>query len=230
MNIGFFDSGKGGYFVAEYFQKQFPYYEHIISDDREGVPYGNKDSATLLHLLEKHVKDLFQKDCKLVIVACNTLSTTHLKHIQDNLVKNEYPNRRVLGVAIPTIEEIISSNYDTFLVLGTENTIRSQYFETKIKLLRSDKKIISRAIPSLASLIEQGNYFEAEQLVVYEIDKIKNAYQVIVLACTHYVALKDFLRKKYPEKIIFSQDEIIARKLKEYLDCHPEIERYVIKN
>lgn len=229
MNIGFFDSGKGAYFIAEYFRKKFPYYNISVFTDTKNVPYGNKSDTELLLLLEKNVRELFNDNAKLVIVACNTLSTTHLKNIQDSLVKNEFPDRKVLGVAIPTIEVIVKSSYKNFLVLATENTVRSEYFERKIKILDPEKKIVTHAIPNLATVIENGDFQQAQEIISQVIDSIKDSYEVIVLACTHYTILKDFLREKYPNTIIFSQDEIVADKLEEYLCLHSDIKMAVRK-
>jgi glutamate racemase len=229
MNIGFFDSGNGAYFIADYFNKKFPKYNISILTDPKNIPYGNKNNSELLVLLEKHVRSLFNDNSELVIIACNTLSTTHLKYIQDTLITNEFPDRRVLGVAIPTIEAIIDSSYKSFLILATENTVHSKYFERKICGLNPEKIIISRAVPKLASVIEQENYSEAKDIMMQVIENVTDSYEVIVLACTHYTILKDFLRNKYPNIKIFSQDEIVADKLELYLQRHDDIKRLVEK-
>lgn len=223
MNIGFFDSGKGAYFIADYFNAKYPGYRISIITDSQNVPYGNKKDTTLIGLLETHVRNLFETGSRLVIVACNTLSTTHLKYIQDTIIANEFPDRRILGVAIPTIEAMIDSSHTKFLVLGTENTIKSKYFEQKIYEQNPHKNIISRAIPHLASVIEREDYQRAQEIIIQAIENVTDTYDVIVLACTHYTVLKDFLRNKYPNITIFSQDEIIADKLEDYLQRHQEI-------
>ena len=48
--------------------------------------------------------------------------------------------------------------------------------------------------------------------------------EAIILGCTHYAVLKKLAQKIAGPKIkIISQDEIIPRKLAEYLTSHPEI-------
>jgi glutamate racemase len=48
----------------------------------------------------------------------------------------------------------------------------------------------------------------------------------IVLACTHYPILKDYITSIVPNNInILSQGPIVAQKLKTYLSNHPEIEQ-----
>jgi glutamate racemase len=48
---------------------------------------------------------------------------------------------------------------------------------------------------------------------------------VVLLGCTHYTLLKDAIREHFKSNItIISQDEVIPKKIIEYLKCHPEIE------
>jgi glutamate racemase len=47
----------------------------------------------------------------------------------------------------------------------------------------------------------------------------------LVLACTHYSLIEDKIRKYTPSKIrVISQGQIVAQKLKDYLERHPDIE------
>jgi glutamate racemase len=224
MHIGFFDSGLGGKLVADYFCKQYPEYSVIVRDDAKNMPYGNKSEEVLRQLLEENIIALFEQDCALVIVACNTLSVRLVRIIQDELVQKKYPDRKVLGVVIPTIEVIISMQKTRFLLLATAGTVASQRYADELKKRDSKKQVESIPVPQLALLIEQGCIDAAEQLVQQVIDSASD-YEVIVLACTHYIALKDYLRNKYPNKIVLSQDEVIAQKLKGYLMRHPEMQK-----
>jgi glutamate racemase len=53
----------------------------------------------------------------------------------------------------------------------------------------------------------------------------------LVLGCTHYPILKKEIRKIIGPKIkIISQDEIVPKKLKDYLVRHPEIETRLTKH
>src|SRR3989338_5527514 len=46
----------------------------------------------------------------------------------------------------------------------------------------------------------------------------------LILGCTHYVVLKDLIRKLAPGVRVISQDELIADKVRDYLARHSEIE------
>lgn len=233
MHIGFFDSGLGGKMVADYFSRHHPGYSIVVQDDTENMPYGNKSEKVLQQLLEKNIIDLFERGCALVVVACNTLSVRLVKIIQDELVQKQYPDRKVLGVVIPTVEVMSAMPETRFLLLATEGTVASQRYADELSKRSSTQRVVSVPIPHLALLIEQGKISEAEQLVSAIIDNYQNGSEVIVLACTHYSALKEFIRNRYPYKIVLSQDEIVTEKLADYLQQHPEMQnrlRYGITN
>ena len=222
MHIGFFDSGLGGKLVADYFSRQYPEYSIIIRNDTQNMPYGNKSEEILRKLVEENIIALFDQGCALVIVACNTLSVRLVRIIQDELVQKKYPDRKVLGVVIPTVEVISNMSEARFLLLATEGTVASQRYADELIKRNSAKQVISIPVPQLALLIEQGSLDEAKKLVRQVIDNAED-HEVIVLACTHYCALKEFIRTTYPNKEVLSQDEIVAEKLKNYLINHSEM-------
>jgi glutamate racemase len=54
---------------------------------------------------------------------------------------------------------------------------------------------------------------------------LDEAIESLILGCTHYVALKDRIRRMAGEQVnVISQDEIIPPKLADYLARHPEYE------
>lgn len=230
MKIGFFDSGKGAHFVAEHFHTNFPKYDYLVMDDKDNVPYGEKTDRELQRLLELHIRKLFEQDCALVVVACNTLSVKTVRFIQDTLVNREFPDRKVLGIVVPTIETLAARKDESFLFLATLGTVASGRYQRELAQVVSSDSFTCVPVSGLALAIEQGNITDAETLVTQIIDReiAHKNYTTIVLACTHYIALKDFLREKYPRHIILSQDEIVTRHLKTYLGNHPEIEEKVL--
>jgi glutamate racemase len=52
----------------------------------------------------------------------------------------------------------------------------------------------------------------------------------LVLGCTHYPLLKDLIRSKVSSVNVVSQDEIMSKKLRDYLDRHPEVDERLSKN
>lgn len=232
MNIGFFDSGIGAKLIADDFHDHFPEYNICVLNDSKNVPYGNKDDETLIGLFTEKVIELFHHDCKLVIVACNTLSVKLVHRLQDTLIAEQFPDRRLLGIVIPTIEIISESPEQSFLILATVGTVVSQRYQDECKHRCPDKIVHVVPISDLATLLESGNITAGEVLIKTVVEKSLQEYpsQVVALCCTHYILLAEYLRKTFPSVRVISQEEIITPKLHDYLTRHPEIEEKLTKN
>src|SRR6186713_1144797 len=102
--IGVFDSGYGGMTVLKEIIKRLPQYDYIYLGDNARAPYGNRSFDTVYHYTLECVKHLFDRGCRLVIIACNTSSAKALRTIQQKDLPNMDPGLRVLGVIRPTTE------------------------------------------------------------------------------------------------------------------------------
>ena len=98
MKIGVFDSGYGGLTILEKIRERLPQYDYIYLGDNARTPYGTRSFEVVYQYTWQCVKKLFEMDCELVILACNTASAKALRSIQQNELLHYYPNRRVLGV------------------------------------------------------------------------------------------------------------------------------------
>lgn len=104
--IGVFDSGFGGLSILREIRKVLPQYDYIFLGDNARAPYGNRSYQLVYEFTLQAVKHLFNQGCQLVILACNTASAKALRSIQQRDLAGIDPNRRVLGVIRPTVEEI----------------------------------------------------------------------------------------------------------------------------
>ena len=135
MNIGIFDSGLGGLVIAKAIfsakggpasgGKNLSDYDYIYLGDTKHLPYGNRTKSEVYNFTRAAVKYLFERDCQLVILACNTASALALRKIQQEFLPKYYPDRRVLGVVIPTLEQaenlVSRMTLDTILILILRN-------------------------------------------------------------------------------------------------------------
>lgn len=226
MKIGFFDSGLGGLTILKAVAKELPDYDYEFYGDTANLSYGNKTEEEIYKLTKRGIEHLFLKECILVIIACNTASAEALRKLQDDFLANEYPDRKVLGVIIPTVEEVLKKKLKKVLLIGTKRTVDSGKYDTELAKLASESELISVATPALVPLIELGNTEDALTEVLAVLRREGEGVDGLILGCTHYTVLKEKLAKSNPgSKIcIFSQDEIIPRKLHDYLDRHPEIQ------
>ncbi|OGE86023.1 MAG: glutamate racemase [Candidatus Doudnabacteria bacterium RIFCSPHIGHO2_02_FULL_46_11] len=228
MKIGVFDSGLGGLVILKSLVKSLPEYDYIYLGDTQRVPYGNRSPETVYQFLEEAVDYLFKKDCALIIVACNTASAEALRKIQAVYLPKKYPNRRVLGVIIPTAEAAVEGKVKSVGVLATTGTVNSKAYVREIKKLNNNIKVIQSAAPLLVPLIENDALSFSEDIIKQYLKPFKSS-QAIILGCTHYPLLKSKI-KKFSGKRIISQDEIIPEKFKNYLVRHPEMGKRLSKN
>lgn len=225
MNIGFFDSGLGGLTILREVAKLLPQYDYVYFGDTANVPYGDKTEAEIYELTKAGVIKLFNEDCLLVVVACNTSSAESIRKLQDTFLPTEFPDRKILGVIVPTIEELIDTNIDRALLLATKRTVESGKYQ--IELSKRDVQHVQLsavAMTQLVPLIEAGNIEAAGHLAVATIEKEMGEGGVVILGCTHYTLFKEQLREYFGNKIkILSQDEIIPKKISTYLQNHSEL-------
>ena len=104
--IGVFDSGYGGLTILNAIRQHLPQYDYLYLGDNARTPYGSRSFEVVYHYTLECVKKLFELNCYLVILACNTASAKALRTIQQRDLPGLDPNRRVLGVIRPTVEAI----------------------------------------------------------------------------------------------------------------------------
>ncbi|PIP88201.1 glutamate racemase, partial [Candidatus Beckwithbacteria bacterium CG22_combo_CG10-13_8_21_14_all_01_47_9] len=74
--IGIIDSGLGGLSIARAIWQKLPGQATIYLADHEFFPYGNKTAEVINQRLIKIVDWLIAKNCRLVVIACNTITAT----------------------------------------------------------------------------------------------------------------------------------------------------------
>lgn len=79
MKIGIFDSGLGGLLVTKSLVEDLGDFDYIYYGDTARVPYGNRSQETVYSFTKEAVDYLFKRDCKLIILACNTASAEALR-------------------------------------------------------------------------------------------------------------------------------------------------------
>lgn len=235
--IGVFDSGYGGLTILEKFRALLPEYDYVYLGDNARTPYGTRSFEVVYQYTLECVKKLFELDCDLVILACNTASAKALRTIQQKDLPLIAPNKRVLGVIRPTAEKVGEFTKTSHVgLLGTEGTIQSGSYPIEINKIFPEIVVTGKACPMWVPLIENGEHLSdgADYFVKKYINELLSADPMIdtlILACTHYPLLVDKIKMHAPEHIqIISQGPIIADRLKDYLLRHPEMETRLSKN
>ncbi|MCM2338912.1 MAG: hypothetical protein NDI62_00420 [Burkholderiales bacterium] len=93
-------------------------------------------------------------------------------------------------------------------------------------------RVFQNSAPMLVPLIEEGEKALAIQFIKKYLKPFLNKkLDALVLGCTHYPFYKNEIKKILGKKVVvISQDEIIPKKLKEYLSRHQELEKRLSKN
>lgn len=231
MNIGVFDSGLGGLTILKALLKELPQYSYVYLGDNARVPYGNRSPETIYKFTKEAVEFLFKKNCQLIIVACNTSTSTSLHRIQQEYLPKFFPGRKVLGVIKPIVEELGVKSYELggrIGVIGTKATVNSGAFVREIKKVLPKAEIFQQACPLLVPYIEDSaRNKKILQLILEEYlrDLINKKIDILILACTHYEIIEKEIEKIVGKDVkVISEGKITAIKLKNYLPRHPEVE------
>ena len=153
--IGVFDSGYGGLTILHGIRQVLPEYDYLYLGDNARAPYGSRSFEIIYQFTRQAVLKLFEYGCELVILGCNTASAKALRSIQQHVLPETFPDRRVLGVIRPTVEVIGDLTKSRHVgILATEGTINSRSYEMEIAKLHPDIKVSGQACPLWAAIVE----------------------------------------------------------------------------
>lgn len=233
--IGVFDSGLGGLAVLAALSRRFPGKDFIYYGDHAHAPYGVRTAAEIEDLLRRAAGHLFTRGCGIVIVACNTASLLALRTLQTTWLPDAYPDRRLLGVSVPVVEEITGRPWHAeddhrdfaprseIAVFATPATVQSGLFGRFITDRLPNTRVHEHPCPTLARLIEEGAPAPAIQAAVA--DEVATLMgqggspDTAVLGCTHYALIRHAFEQALPQGLrILDQPSIVAQKLEAYLD------------
>ena len=228
--LGFFDSGFGGLSVVREIQKTLPSYSLIYLGDNARSPYGSRALDVIHRYTLEGVVELFRRGAELIIVACNTSSSVALRKIQQEYLPSHYPDRRVLGIVIPTAEEVSSQSVTKVIgILATEATVNSMAYLQEIQKIDAQVVVHQQPCPLLVPIIEAGDLAALEEPARHYVQELlskDSRIDTVLLGCTHYALIEEALRSLIPARTrIVSQGSIVAAKLADYLRRHPEMEQ-----
>ena len=197
--IGIFDSGIGGLTVAKRIMSILANENIIYFGDTARVPYGSKSNATVIEYAIQDTHFLIKKNVKLIIVACNTVSSVALNRLREIF---EIP---IIGMIDPGAKLALENTKNGKIgVIGTNATINNKAYSEKLKQLNSKIQVFEKACPLFVPIAEEGwlNH-PATKLIAKEYlqDFIDNWVDTLVLGCTHYPLLADTIQEIVGEKV-----------------------------
>ena len=229
--IGVFDSGYGGLTILNSIRSRLPQYDYLYLGDNARAPYGSRSFEVVYQYTLECVKKLFDMNCSLVILACNTVSAKALRTIQQNDLPRMDPSRRVLGIIRPTVEVIGSLTTTRHVgLVGTMGTVNSNSYPLEIQKIYPDITVAGEACPMWVPLVENGEYDTpgADYFVEKNLRSLFAAdpkIDTLILGCTHYPLLEKTIRRHTPSNVsLVLQGDIVAESLADYLVRHPEMD------
>ena len=223
--IGVFDSGIGGLTVANAILKHLPNEELIYFGDTAHMPYGEKSADAIRYYCLKIVKFLLEKNCKIIVIACNSAASAAYKILLD------FFGHEVLfaNVVDPLVERVCTegvtlgeNDFKKVGVIATKATIATGVYEQKLKELQPNLEVISLATPLLAPMIEEG--FFHDKISHSVIEKYLSfadfqGIEALLLACTHYPLIKTDIEDFFNNQVkIFDSMDVVAEEVRMKLE------------
>lgn len=232
MKLGVFDSGLGGLLITKAIRKHMPDIDLMYFGDTLHLPYGNRSDEAIYEYTRHSMDYLFQQDCKLIVLACNTASANALRRLQQTWLQKAWPGRNIIGVVVPTLETAIERGYKNLGVIGTNYMMRSNVYQEELRKINPALTIHQVPTPLLVPLIENDGLPWAESVLVHYLSSmLKERVECIILGCTHYPFLREQIAKiAGPDVDLIAQDDIIPAKLEHYLQRHPEYNNDIGRN
>ena len=216
--IGVFDSGIGGTSILREIVKILPNEDFIYLADSANAPYGQKSAEAILALCEKNVELLLEKECKLIVVACNTATTNAIAAL-----RAQY-NIPFIGIEPALKPAALNTKTNTIGILATKGTLSSKLFSDKIDLYGLNIKIIEVEGNGLVECLEEGD-FDSEYLVslvkTYINPMLQQHIDYLVLGCSHYPYLVPIIKQIVPSSVqIIDSGEAVAIQTKHILSIN----------
>jgi len=223
LKIGIFDSGIGGFTILSSLLKTRKDVEVFYLADTKRIPFGSRNFKEI-RLIAKEICNFFaDKNLDALLVACNTTNACALDILEDNL---KVPCFDLINSVSEIVEKQIIG------VLATQTTVRSSYYKNAITSKKENTIIFQQECPGFVSEIEK------EKLNLDKLNSLSDLYlrplinkniKELILGCSHYPLIYDFLRKKLNSNIkIIDPSVALIKKFNESFaipknDCYESI-------
>lgn len=215
--IGVFDSGIGGLTVANAINHLLPNESIIYFGDSAHLPYGDKSADAIRFFSLRIAKFFIQQNCKMVVVACNSASSTSY----DTLIDFFGEEMVFINVIDPLVKTVLEFGFKKVGVIATKATISTNVYQSKLRAGNPTIEVNQLATPLLVPMIEEGfhkNQVSQSIISSYLNREEFNEIEALLLACTHYPLIKNEIQEFVTDKIkVLDPNEACALQVKETL-------------
>ncbi len=213
MKIGVFDSGVGGLSVAKAVERAMPQHEVVFRhDSAEHFPYATKTPEELFSFVVPVVQSLVDDGCQVVVIACNTVSTTMIRRLREYF---SIPLVAVEPMVKPAAEQTKTGK---IAVCATPTTLASTRYAELKKLYASNITVLEPDCADWSQLIEHDEMNQAR--LREEIEPVLRAgADVIVLGCTHYHWIQDEIQRLAgKDTVVIQPEQAVVEELKRAIE------------
>ena len=135
--IGVYDSGFGGLSVWRELHRALPCESLIYLGDGKNCPYGSLPKQRITELAEAAVRDLVERGCKMVVVACNTATAAAISHLRATF---DIP---IVGLE-PAVKPACAMTRSKVVgVIATERSLKGEKFLSTVPAYRFLKRQVT---------------------------------------------------------------------------------------
>ena len=196
----FIDSGIGGLTTLAESVKLLKA-NYIYYADNNNAPYGNHTKSEIFSYLKNIISSLLNKyNIKIIVLACNTATTSAITKLRISF-------KEIVFIGIePAVKLANKLGFDEIFCVVTPTTKKQKKFKTLTNIISSKTLLYS---PKMLALRVENYYTNKTVANFYNL--IKEIYLLahesknipcIVLGCTHYVFVKEYLNKLTHKTII----------------------------
>src|SRR5579859_4063712 len=202
------DWGIGGLSVYREIKRRDPDRSIVYFSDSGATPYGKMPPQELASRVAQVCEHFMQDGIREMVIACNAAGTVAPRF------RSRYSSRglRVVDVISSGVRMVKSTSHRRVGVIGGRRTILSRIYQRALSTAR--REIIGRIAQPLSALIERGELdtplmHETLRTILAPLRKSGG----ILLACTHYPAIRHLIQPLVPNSEILDPSAMTAREL-----------------
>lgn len=212
LKIGVFDSGLGGLSVANAIKQAIPEVEVILREDHDNVPYGTKRPQDLLQLVTPIFTELIDEGCQIIVIACNTVSTTLIGEL-----RQQFSDVELIAVEPMVKTAAKLTQKDVITVCATPTTLASQRYEHLKERYAKNISVLEPDCHDWSYMIEH-NQIDENKIRERVEQTLQSGSDVIVLGCTHYHWIEQQIKQIAGDRAQVIQPEpIVVEQVKRLL-------------
>ena len=212
--IALFDSGVGGLTVLKQLKEVLPNETYIYYGDTLHMPYGDKSEEQLLQYSSKIFEYFEKRNCKAVVMACNTTSSVVYEQVKDMY------NFKLFSIVHAVSEVLASLDIKKLGVFATKATVESGAYNRKIAEYNPNIEVFGQFCPKWVHFVEENSMNEPKNKkeILADLEKmLENNPDKILLGCTHYPFLLDILSSGVQKDLFIDPSLYFAQYIKRYL-------------